>query len=290
MILDTGSHLAYIPCAHTCDKCGPNHAHKKYNREDSTSYNSMSCKHELCSQSKLKCTNEQCSFSISYMEGSAVQGSYMQEIVTLGPSNNEVKIPVAIGCIKRETKLIYTQDADGILGLGDSPVAILNQFHAAGLPLSFGICFGPENEGVMTFGDFHTPNMKFTTMVSHGGRESYFKVKVIKVSLDGEALNLAGSTVSNTLMDTGSSDTLIPRALFKSFQTIMQRKVKGTMTKERDGNLCFRNMNTEEMYASIPLFEIVLDGDVHIIAPFPNLIYKNNRPIYVQLYLNTMEV
>jgi len=212
------------------------------------------------------------------MEGSSVHGSYMKEVLTLGPSSNSVEIPVAIGCIQSETKLIYSQDADGILGLGDSPVSILNQFHANGLPLSFGICFGSDNEGVMTFGSYNPPGIKWTQMVQRGGRESYFKVKVTQVLIGGKALDVPASSYgSSTLLDTGSSDTLIPRKIFAVFQKVMSATVKGKMTKERDGNLCFRNSNTEEMYASIPELEIILDGDVHIVAPFPNLIYKKQQ-------------
>ena len=40
--------------------------------------------------------------------------------------------------------------------------------------------------------------------------------------------------------------------MFRAFKEIMGKKVKGTLNKERDGNLCFRNSNTAEMYASIP--------------------------------------
>jgi len=278
MILDTGSHLAYIPCKSTCKTCGHNHHHQPYDKEQSSTYGKLECSDKLCSASKLSCKSGQCSFGISYMEGSSVHGTYMKEMLTLGPSTNSVEIPVAIGCIQSETKLIYGQDADGILGLGDSPVSILNQFHAYGLPLSFGICFGSDNEGVMTFGNYKPPGMKWTQMVQRGGRESYFKVKVIKVLIGGKALDVAASAYgSSTLLDTGSSDTLIPRKIFAAFQKVMAATVKGKMTKERDGNLCFRNSNTEEMYASIPELEIILDGDVHIIAPFPNLIYKKQQ-------------
>ena len=74
-----------------------------------------------------------------------------------------------------------------------------------------------------------------------------------QVLIGGKALDVPASSYgSSTLLDTGSSDTLIPRKIFAVFQKVMSATVKGKMTKERDGNLCFRNSNTEEMYASIP--------------------------------------
>jgi len=144
--------------------------------------------------------------------------------------------------------------------------------------LSFGICFGSDNEGVMTFGSYHPPEIQFTNMITKGSRESYFKVKVKQILIDGVALNVPTSSYgASSLIDTGSSDTLIPRKVFRVFKEIMGKKVKGTLNKERDGNLCFRNSNTAEMYASIPELVIVLEGDIRITAPFPNLIYKKQK-------------
>lgn len=278
MILDTGSHLTYVPCAHTCKTCGPNHHHKKYNKDDSSSYSKLGCSDSKCKEAKFSCRKEECSFSISYMEGSSVHGIYMNEILTLGHEKNKKEIPVAVGCIESETKLIYGQDADGIMGLGDSPVSILNQFHDYGLPFSFGICFGSDNEGVMTFGSYHPPEIQFTNMITKGSRESYFKVKVKQILIGGVALDVPTSAYgASSLIDTGSSDTLIPRKVFSAFKAIMGKTVKGALKKERDGNLCFRNSNTKEMYASIPELVIVLDNDIRITAPFPNLIYKKQK-------------
>ena len=38
-----------------------------------------------------------------------------------------VQVPVVFGCETRETGEIFNQEADGILGLGNSPISLVNQ-------------------------------------------------------------------------------------------------------------------------------------------------------------------
>jgi len=83
--------------------------------------------------------------------------------------------------------------------------------------------------------------------------------------------------MNSVLLDTGSSDTLMPRQAFGTFKSILGRLVKGSMRKSADGNLCFKNNNLNEMYDSIPLFVITLDGGIEIKAPFANFIYKKQK-------------
>ena len=41
-----------------------------------------------------------------------------------------VQVPVVFGCETRETGEIFNQEADGILGLGNSPISLVNQARA----------------------------------------------------------------------------------------------------------------------------------------------------------------
>ena len=41
------------------------------------------------------------------------------------------QVPVVFGCETRETGEIFNQEADGILGLGNSPISLVNQARAA---------------------------------------------------------------------------------------------------------------------------------------------------------------
>jgi len=269
MILDTGSSLAFVPCKSKCTNCGKNHAHPFYDQTLSSSHGVLPCDDQVC-KGQLRCRNQECTFDIHYMEGSAVHGTYMKEVLSLSDTK---QIPIAIGCIHRETHMIHDQDADGILGIGslgdrNQPVSFFNQLHDQGFPLSFGLCFATDDRGFMTFGDYMPEGIQFTQFTAR-------KVGITKILLDDDILqvNLNGQRF---LVDTGSSDSHFPRSLFTAFHNLMKQKVKGVIKRTGDGNLCIRNSNTTELYASIPVMKIVLQGDIVITSPFPNLIYKKS--------------
>jgi len=50
-------------------------------------------------------------------------------------------VPVVFGCETRETGEIFNQAADGILGLGNSPVSLINQVPTEDGDLTFYVCW-----------------------------------------------------------------------------------------------------------------------------------------------------
>ncbi len=50
---------------------------------------------------------------------------------TLPHEQSATQVPVVFGCETRETGEIFNQEADGILGLGNSPISLVNQARAA---------------------------------------------------------------------------------------------------------------------------------------------------------------
>ena len=121
-ILDTGSPTTSSPCE-LCEKCGK-HLNKPYKLEDKSSI--IKCNTDKCNLvQSTTCVGHNCGFSISYSEGSSLEGIFsMQEVyfemINKTPNITKKSYKIPIGCTTKETHLFYTQLADGIMGLVNS--------------------------------------------------------------------------------------------------------------------------------------------------------------------------
>lgn len=120
VILDTGSNLLAFSSTQ-CQQCGT-HLDAYYNPLKSTTRRDVPC-HSYC---KVCVNNKrQCAYTIHYLEGSSLSGSYFEDFVairnekgdTSEPSPYVVGMSTIFGGITHETNLFFTQAASGILGL-----------------------------------------------------------------------------------------------------------------------------------------------------------------------------
>lgn len=91
-ILDTGSGITTSPCD-KCLHCGK-HFNQKYKLENESKI--IPCNDKKCSLVKSTCSNNQCSFRISYAEGSKLSGFYVNEEIyfeTIDSENNMTSTP-----------------------------------------------------------------------------------------------------------------------------------------------------------------------------------------------------
>lgn len=212
-----------------------NHVHLKYDWIRSSSFQPVIWNKFMCKNKKYTQRDNQCEFYSSYMEGSEVNGIYIREILTLGTKNNYINIPITFGCTKIETNQIFNQDADGIIGLGDGRLSLISQFNYFNIPKTFGICLSPKNEGVITFGSppyiMNIVNSLIYTKLI-GDFITYFYVKITNIELNGTSLVEKNKKYENNcLIDTGSSDTLIPKSIFIKFKKIIEVIIKGKLSK-----------------------------------------------------------
>lgn len=75
-------------------------------------------------------------------EQSSSAGVLLSDVIHL--QDGAPPVAVMFGCETRETGEIYNQAADGILGLGDSPVSLINQVHGLLLEATPGGALTPE--------------------------------------------------------------------------------------------------------------------------------------------------
>jgi hypothetical protein len=130
VIIDTGSSVCAFPCD-TCPSCGK-HSDPLFKRGSSATSEVMQCTSDCLGSCKRE---NQCSYHVSYFEGSSIEGLWFTDVVQMG-DRSEANIPVksTLGCHTSETKLFYTQLANGILGIGprrpSSPPNLLHSLFA----------------------------------------------------------------------------------------------------------------------------------------------------------------
>lgn len=76
VIVDTGSVSNYVPCASCGAACGPHHLNPPFDPAASNTSELVPCDSPLCVCSNVcGCSDAQCTYSVSYAEGSSSQGA-----------------------------------------------------------------------------------------------------------------------------------------------------------------------------------------------------------------------
>ena len=214
-ILATASSITTSPCSN-CTTCGK-HLNSPYQLNDDSKI--IKCNTEECnSVQSYYCINDQCFFSIRYIEGSKLGGFYnMQDIyfenINDSPSISSKYFTLPIGCTTIETNFFVTQKADGIMGLDNSRksfVSLLFKNKVISKDL-FSICLG-KNDGYFSLGEinteYHKTNISYVPILS-GYEQFLIKLHNIKV---GE-YNI--STYDYDLqIDSGSSYSYFPISVY----------------------------------------------------------------------------
>lgn len=154
LIVDTGSTVTYVPCA-TCEQCGK-HQDPKFDPESSTSYKPVKCNIDCTCDNK----KEQCIYERQYAEMSSSSGVLGEDIVSFGNQSDLQPQRAVFGCENRETGDLYSQHADGIMGLGRGDLSIVDQLVDGGvISDSFSLCYGGMDVGggAMVLGGISPP-------------------------------------------------------------------------------------------------------------------------------------
>ncbi|CAK0837149.1 unnamed protein product [Prorocentrum cordatum] len=113
VILDTGSGVTAFPCAR-CSHCGE-HIDPAFNFSETSTARWVPCGADCHSS----CKDEKCTYYQGYTEGSAIEGFWFEDMVSLGDAfQHNPPVLARVGCHSTENNLFYTQKASGILGMG----------------------------------------------------------------------------------------------------------------------------------------------------------------------------
>jgi hypothetical protein len=209
VILDTGSSVCAFPCD-ICTSCG-NHIDPVFNRSASSTADPLACS----SDCPGTCLNNKCTYHVSYFEGSTIQGEWFTDFVQLG-DRVESNIPVrsSLGCHTTETKLFYTQLANGIMGIGprrsNSPASVLQTlFTDDRIDKSvFSLCLSNEG-GVLTVGGFDSAYMTSQlTWIPMTPNSNFYQVSISDLRIGA---NTRPPKSMTAIIDSGSTLAYFPK-------------------------------------------------------------------------------
>ncbi|MED6196675.1 hypothetical protein PIB30_049606 [Stylosanthes scabra] len=186
LIVDTGSTVTYVPCS-TCEQCG-SHQDPKFQPDTSSTYQPLKC------TSDCNCDNDknQCIYEREYAEMSSSSGVLGEDVISFGNQSDLAPQSAIFGCETIETGEIYSQHADGIMGLGRGDLSIMDQLVDKKLISdSFSLCYGGMDVGggAMILGGISPPSgMVFAN--SDPVRSPYYNIDLKEIHVARKQLPL----------------------------------------------------------------------------------------------------
>lgn len=234
LIVDTGSTMTYVPCASCGVSCGPNHENRAYDPTASATYQAVGCSSDRCQCGVPSCTceNNACAYQRTYAEHSSSSGVLVADVMQL--NDGGAGLPVVFGCELKETGEIFKQQADGLLGLGNSPASVINQLVAAGeMADTFSLCYGSvEGSGALLLGAVQLPKsvqssgIVSTPLVPSAQHPYYYSVKLKGLRVGDDDLNMPATVFDQgygTVLDSGTTFVYLPTQAYQSFARAVRK-------------------------------------------------------------------
>ncbi|KAL8240626.1 hypothetical protein R6Q59_013981 [Mikania micrantha] len=262
LIVDTGSSVTYIPCS-TCQQCGK-HQDPKFDPHSSSTYQPVRCNLDC------KCDDvmHQCTYGRQYAEMSSSSGVLGEDIISFGNQSELSPQRATFGCANLESGNIYTQRADGIMGLGRGDLSLVDQLVDRGvISDSFSLCYGGMDVGggAMVLGGISPPS-GMVYAYSDPIRSPFYNVDLKELHVAGKRLPLNSSVfdeMDGTVLDSGTTYAYIPEAAYLAFTDALikelhtLKRIKGPDPNFKD--FCFSGAGSDvsELHESFPSVEMV---------------------------------
>jgi len=285
LIVDTGSHMTAFPCT-GCKGCG-SHVDPYFDIEASSTFEAIADRQE-CELGNWRELRGDCFMSQRYVEGSRWYAFEARDTLYIG-ANDSLAMAFNFGCQMHETRLFVTQLADGILGMNRHPNTLDSQLAAKGLlpERSFALCLSLGG-GLMKFGGpavhTHQEDMQYISLVE--GNNNFYTVQLEAVYIGDHKVQTNATTWSTgkgTIVDSGTTDTYLPRAGADAFRQAW----KAAVGSDSYSNKPVRR--TLHQIAALPAVTFEFEGGVRVVMP-PEVYMerrKNAQHMYVpRIYLD----
>ncbi|XP_057780286.1 aspartic proteinase 36-like [Salvia miltiorrhiza] len=283
LIVDTGSTVTYVPCS-TCKQCGM-HQDPRFQPDLSSTYKPLKCNtHCTCDAD-----TEQCIYERQYAEMSSSSGVLGVDIISFGNLSDLEPQRATFGCENMETGDLYSQHADGIMGLGRGDISIMDQLVEKGvINDSFSLCYGGMDVGggSMVLGEIFPPSeMVFTH--SDPLRSPYYNIELNEIRVAGKKLPLNSNVFDGqhgTILDSGTTYAYLPDAAFEAFkaallkETQSLKRIQGPDPNYND--ICFfssAGSDVAQLSKAFPSVEMVFGNGQKLLLDPENYLFRHSK-------------
>lgn len=282
LIVDSGSTVTYVPCA-TCEQCG-NHQDPRFQPDLSSTYSPVKCNVDCT------CDNErsQCTYERQYAEMSSSSGVLGEDIMSFGKESELKPQRAVFGCENTETGDLFSQHADGIMGLGRGQLSIMDQLVEKGvISDSFSLCYGGMDVGggTMVLGGMPAPpDMVFSH--SNPVRSPYYNIELKEIHVAGKALRLDPKIFNSkhgTVLDSGTTYAYLPEQAFVAFKDAVTnkvnslKKIRGPDPNYKD--ICFAGAgrNVSQLSEVFPDVDMVFGNGQKLSLSPENYLFRHSK-------------
>jgi len=257
VITDTGSSLTAVPCA-DCGDCGA-HMNPRFDPSKSSTKALVAC--DAGCPGGTSCAVGRCQYTQSYAEGSSLRGVLYRDTTYIGAEGAgsaeqaSFAIPFAFGCGNHEGGLFVTQEADGIMGLGQGDLSVTRALWASSKLQQnmFSLCLSFSG-GALTMGAMdprlHSGPIAWAKM-SLGG---FYVVTVTGCDIAGASCLAGDFNSPHTILDSGTTFTYVPSPAYQRIRDQIHSwcgfsadRCHGTVTTVQNEPLCYRLTNPDDV-------------------------------------------
>ncbi|WCJ35518.1 Eukaryotic aspartyl protease family protein [Euphorbia peplus] len=282
LIVDTGSTVTYVPCS-TCEHCGL-HQDPRFQPDASSTYKPMKC------NPSCNCDDEgkQCTYERRYAEMSSSTGVLAEDIISFGNESQLRPQRAVFGCENSETGDLFSQRADGIMGLGRGPLSIVDQLvDKEAVGDSFSLCYGGMDVGggAMVLGRISPPaDMVFTH--SDPYRSQYYNIDLKELHVAGKRLNLNPKIFDGkhgTVLDSGTTYAYLPEEAFLAFKDAVMKEIKFLKQipgpDPNYGDICFSGAGRDVTQLSkiFPEVDMVFSNNEKLVLSPENYLFRHTK-------------
>ncbi|KAK7263218.1 hypothetical protein RJT34_30805 [Clitoria ternatea] len=282
LIVDTGSTVTYVPCS-TCEQCG-SHQDPKFQPDSSSTYQAVKC--------TIDCTCDsdgvQCVYERQYAEMSTSSGVLGEDIISFGNQSELAPQRAVFGCENVETGDLFSQHADGIMGLGRGDLSIMDQLADKNvISDSFSLCYGGMDVGggAMVLGGISPPSdMIFAN--SDPVRSPYYNIDLKEIHVAGKRLPLHPNVFDRkhgTVLDSGTTYAYLPEAAFLVFKDALMKELQSfkriSGPDPNYNDICFSGAGTDvsELSKIFPVVDMVFgNGQKYSLSP-ENYMFRHSK-------------
>ncbi|CAM8979247.1 unnamed protein product [Rhodiola kirilowii] len=282
LIVDTGSTVTYVPCF-DCVECG-RHQDPRFQPDQSSTYEPVKC------DLNCNCDIEEkyCIYERRYAEMSSSSGVLAEDFISFGNESQLVPQRLVFGCENAETGDLYSQRADGIVGLGRGQLSIVDQLVEKGsISDSFSLCYGGMGTtgGAMILGKISPPR-DMTFARSDAFRSPYYNIDLTGIHVAGKPLHVSPKVFEEkygTVLDSGTTYAYLPEPAFLAFknaiikETPNLKQISGPDSNFND--ICFSGAgsNISELSKTFPEVSMVFGNGQNVMLSPENYLFRHTK-------------